>query len=304
MAYNAAMQRLTLLLNVRAGARNKDQVVATLRDCCAVRGIATDIRLLSKPQMLEVELHRLLAEGATRVMVGGGDGTISTAANVLKHTPLALGVLPLGTFNYFARALGLPDDPAAALALLLDGEVRPYDLATVNGRAFLNNLSFGLYTGILKYRETYKARWGRSKLVALVSGVAAALWLHPLLKLQLNLDGRLLQKQTPLAFLGVNHFQLENWGLANPECHGRMTLLITRPVGRLGLIGMAMRSLFRSLGHGTNLESYCVDHLELTHRRRRMRVALDGEIIRLKAPLVVEIQRRALQLIYPSHPHA
>src|SRR6187399_1135292 len=80
------------------------------------------------------------AVGTDVVVVLGGDGTLNEAANGLAGTSCALGVLPGGSTNVFARTLGLPNDPIAAVHLLTAGlalgQVEPIGLGRVNGRYF------------------------------------------------------------------------------------------------------------------------------------------------------------------------
>jgi diacylglycerol kinase family enzyme len=66
-----------------------------------------DVRLTS-PERLTVALRQAVSTGASRVLVAGGDGTISSAASVLARTSTALAVLPGGTLNHFARDHGSP----------------------------------------------------------------------------------------------------------------------------------------------------------------------------------------------------
>jgi diacylglycerol kinase (ATP) len=70
------------------------------------------------------------------VVAAGGDGTVHRVLNGLAGTGTPLGVLPIGTGNDFARAFGIPRDPVAAAARVLDGSPMPADLIEVNGRLF------------------------------------------------------------------------------------------------------------------------------------------------------------------------
>jgi diacylglycerol kinase family enzyme len=76
---------------------------------------------LTPPERLTVALRQAVSAGAPRVLVAGGDGTISSAASVLARTSTALGVLPGGTLNHFARDHGIPTDPDEALRLAEHG---------------------------------------------------------------------------------------------------------------------------------------------------------------------------------------
>ncbi len=93
---------------------------------------------------LEKRIKRFVKDGAGRVLVGGGDGSMAIAANVLAHRDVTLGVLPLGTGNSFAQTLGIGTDLESALAVIAGGRRRRVDLGTVNGRYFANFATVGL----------------------------------------------------------------------------------------------------------------------------------------------------------------
>jgi YegS/Rv2252/BmrU family lipid kinase len=84
------------------------------------------------------------------LIVGGGDGTLSTAVDRLAHRDVALGVLPLGTANDFARTLQIPTDLAAACETIADGKVVDVDLGRVGDNCFVNVASVGLSVGVTK----------------------------------------------------------------------------------------------------------------------------------------------------------
>ena len=79
---------------------------------------------------------RAAAAGGHTIIVAGGDGTVHHVVNALASVPSTIGILPSGTGNDFARALGLPLDVVAAAARLAQGRTRRVDLAEVNGRVF------------------------------------------------------------------------------------------------------------------------------------------------------------------------
>jgi YegS/Rv2252/BmrU family lipid kinase len=78
------------------------------------------------------------------LIVGGGDGTICEASRRLAHRDMALGLLPLGTTNNFARTLSLPLDLAAAVGVLATGKVADVDLGQAGDAIFANLVSTGL----------------------------------------------------------------------------------------------------------------------------------------------------------------
>jgi diacylglycerol kinase family enzyme len=109
----------------------------------------------------ETDLRRLLREGVTEIVVAGGDGSIHHAMQSLVNTEATLSVVPCGTFNHFAKDLGIPLEPGEALEVALRGERKQIDVGRVNDRFFLNNVTFGIYPELVERREQEgrKNRW-------------------------------------------------------------------------------------------------------------------------------------------------
>jgi YegS/Rv2252/BmrU family lipid kinase len=115
-----------------------------------------------KPSQLSEQVRRVVEAGARRVVVAGGDGTISCAAQKLVGTEAVLGVMPLGTANDFARTLGIPDDLAQAAKVIASGHVARVDVGTMNGVPFLNAASVGLSSALTRnLSPDVKRRWGK-----------------------------------------------------------------------------------------------------------------------------------------------
>ncbi|HYD42766.1 MAG TPA: lipid kinase [Anaeromyxobacter sp.] len=130
------------------------------------------------PAALPGRVAAAVEAGAARVLVGGGDGTLSSAAGVLAGRDAALGVLPLGTGNDFARTLGIPHEVERAVEVFVRGVPRRVDLGRVDGHAFLNVASLGISSGLTKRLEDgLKKKVGR--FAFLVSGAAEAANFQP-----------------------------------------------------------------------------------------------------------------------------
>ncbi|MEU6998490.1 YegS/Rv2252/BmrU family lipid kinase [Nonomuraea sp. NPDC046570] len=93
---------------------------------------------------LRQTLDKALEAKPDLLIVGGGDGTLSSAVRHVAHRDVALGVLPLGTTNNFARSLGLPLDLAGAIGVFGTGKVADIDLGMADDRPFANLASFGV----------------------------------------------------------------------------------------------------------------------------------------------------------------
>lgn len=109
-----------------------------------------------------LQVRRAIERGCDRVVVAGGDGTLHLVANGMAGTQAALGVIPCGSANDFARSIGLPLDVEAALEVVRAGHCERLDLGWVNGRYFLNVASLGMSAEIAQgISPERKRRWGR-----------------------------------------------------------------------------------------------------------------------------------------------
>ncbi len=141
---------------------------------------------VTRPQRIAGLIDEALRAGARRILVGGGDGTLSCAAAQLVDRDATLGVLPLGTANDFARNLGLEPTVEAACAAIIGGYVVRVDVGLVNGRPFLNAASLGLATAIAK-RLTKELKQKAGKLAYPVAAAAEA-WGHAPFRVRLRTE--------------------------------------------------------------------------------------------------------------------
>lgn len=109
----------------------------------------TEIIHTKSPEDMTLALQKLVKEGAERVAVAGGDGTVRLAVQTLAQTDTALGILSQGTFNNFASALRVPHNLPAALRMLRDGVVQQVDLGKVGDRYFTESAGVGLFADAL-----------------------------------------------------------------------------------------------------------------------------------------------------------
>ncbi len=253
------------------------------------------------------------------VVAAGGDGTINAVAQAALGSGCAFGVLPQGTFNYFGRTHGIPEDTAQAVAVLLGGRPQPVQVGLVNddreSRVFLVNASLGLYPKLLEDREAYKSQWGRSRLVALAAGVMSLMREHRQLALRIGWSqtpGRPAvperRLRTPTLFVANNRLQLEQIGIADAPAldQGQLVGIALKPVGSLAMLGLLLRGALGRLGDADQVLS--LPFLDLSVRQglryglRRLKVATDGEVMWLRSPLRFGVAAQPLWLIKPPPP--
>ena len=293
--------RVTVIINAGSGDSDKDTDARRIEEYFAGRPGFT-LRRVPKGGDPAEEARQTVEERAGIVVAAGGDGTVSAVAGAVAGGGCRLGVLPLGTFNYFARGLGIPEDLDEALAVLDSGTPRRIAIGTVNGAPFLNNASLGLYPHILRERESIYRRWGRSRLAAYWSVLRALFDLGRPLSLAVRIDGKARRFRTPLVFVANNPFQLELMGLegADAIAEDRLAVFVAPDCTRLG---MALRALRLALGRAEpqdDFELLSGREVVVEARRARRQVALDGERRSMTPPVRVERRARALEVLVPA----
>jgi diacylglycerol kinase family enzyme len=243
-------------------------------------------------------------DGIDALVVGGGDGSIGGVAGRLAGGSLPLGVLPVGTRNHFARDLGLPLDLAGAARVIAAGQVRHIDVGEVNGRVFVNNSSIGFYPRVVAARDLQRRRFGRGKWLATLIASLRLLRRLPRHRLVVRAGAEVHRHRTVCAFIGNNRYQLDLLSLGARAAldRGELCLYLLLPETRLALLRLALQALAGRSADAAELESFLVPALVIESRRRRLHVALDGEVLRLRTPLRYRTRPGALPVLAPPAP--
>ena len=274
-----------------------DKVAAALK----AAGIDAEIELIDGGDC-EVRAKAAAERGDKLVIVGGGDGSISAAASALVDSKTALGVLPLGTLNHFARDLGIPADLDEAAKLIAAGHERRVDVAEMNGRIFINNSAIGLYPLMIVDRDLQRRRLGRSKRLAMIVASVRTLVRFNHQRLTLMLNDREGQVDTPLLFVGNNDYRIDLGAPGRRESleDGELCVMVMRKNTRWGLIAASARAFFNRPRPDDMVRLDHVERLRVSSRRSSLAVSLDGEVVRSAPPLDYVIRKRALRVIAPA----
>ena len=211
--------------------------------------------------------------------VAGGDGSLAPVAAIAAERGLPFVCIPFGTRNHFARDLGLNRDDTIGTLAAFAGRERLVDLGIVDGRPFLNNVSFGVYADLVERREHHRRRgeafaatrawWRLARGRPLVSG---------------TLDGRTLR--TRVVFVGNNRYDLTLFDVGERQALDE---------GRLHIY--TAESWVPTRWHDR-----AASRFELELSERRTRAAADGEPLLLDCarPLVFESRAGALRVLVPE----
>ncbi len=293
--------KIEVIINAGAGAHGKEDIQDQLLEMFRASEIEARVSLARSGSEVTEFARRAARSNADAIVAGGGDGTISSVASEIIGSNKALGVLPFGTLNHFAKDLQIPLDLEGAVQTIIAGHTIEVDFGEVNGHIFLNNSSLGLYPRIVREREK-KQRLGHGKWPAFVWAALSGLRRYPFLEIRLIVEGKQLTLKTPFIFIGNNEYEMEtlNIGRRARLDAGRLSLYITNRTGRLGLIRLALRALLGGLRQEKDFLALHTEEIWLGTKHRRLRVALDGEVTVMEPPLNYRVHPRELRVLAPG----
>jgi diacylglycerol kinase family enzyme len=291
------MSRCILVLNRASGAnqRGMDAAAVSRTVETAFREAGHEVSSLQvAPQAIEAAISQAVSRAPDLIVIGGGDGTVSTAARLLGGTGIALGILPLGTFNLAARDLGVPLEIEAAAQFLATAEAHPIDVMEVSGHSCLCTTILGFYpefSHIFENREDHGGHWWKKTLTVL-SQLRKTFRLARPLRLRWHCAEGEGRARSKFAAFVPGRYQ-ESAGLIPARTDFRCGTL-SAYIGTQDSAASALRGILDyTLGRqekNPELQVFHTADLTLSaSRRRHLRVMLDGEILRLKLPVHLRI---------------
>lgn len=198
---------LRLVLNRNAGTLrdlNPDQVAEELAEIFRSRGHTVSTEVHGGRAAIGPFARICRDKACDAIVVGGGDGTVSAAASAAAASGIALGILPLGTMNLFARSLRLPLEMKAAAEALASGATGRVDIGEVNGRLFIHHVTLGLHPRMIRVRDklSYGSRWG--KIMAGSQAWWTVLRRPPRLNVRMLADGETIERRTAIILVSNN----------------------------------------------------------------------------------------------------
>jgi len=275
-----------------------DQIKNTLE----AAGHVIDIEIVAG-DTIEAALQKAAARrGVDVVLAGGGDGTISAAAALLMNRKKALGVLPAGTMNLFARGLGIPQTLDAALKSFADGEVIAVDIASANGRPFVHQFSIGLHARMVHLREKMEFGSRLGKMRASARAAWATINNPPAMKVMLTIGEAELVTRTTGIGITNNLFGEGHLPYADDPAGGVLGIYVSVARQRAELARFLFdvaRGKWRDSEH---VEIHQADRvmLKIQSSSTRFRAVIDGELVKLDRETTLEIHPGALHVLVPA----
>ena len=291
------MPKVTIIVNRRAGTvlrLGEEQVRRVLARGLAAERRDTEIRLVDPGELLHA-LEAAFASDCEVVGLGGGDGTLRSAAPLAMHSGKSLAILPLGTLNLLSKDLGVPQALEAAARLIPHGRVRQIDVGEVNEEYFLVKAMIGRINATVRAREKTRSRFNPLTWAKVLWHAARAVFRVRKRRFRIAFDGTEELHHTAMLTVAVNRL---TGRLGNPFFRARLD------GGKLAVYRFPEMSSETLLAHLDSespvLDSFLLGEakgLTVSTRRPRLYASLDGELVFLKTPLRFTLHAHALSVI-------
>ncbi|SDN89418.1 diacylglycerol kinase family protein [Phyllobacterium sp. OV277] len=255
------------------------------------------------------DIVKALTKAATQdddhiLMAGGGDGTISAAADVAWKAGVPLAVLPAGTMNLFARSLKIPLELNAALESLADGTIKAVDISTANGQTFVHQFSIGFQPRMIKLRNTleFNSRWG--KRLASMRAFTVVIGNPPRFAVRMTIDGAPTERTVSAISISNNPYGRGMLPIADDLDRGELGVYIAERLSPLSVIKLAATVLMRSWRKNIDVNEILAKEVDLhfPHLYSEARATIDGELVPLGQDVTIKIHAGELKVLVPAQP--
>ena len=289
-----------IYFNPSSGARDP-QIAAGVRESAAEYSV--DVVEIRPGLDIGADIRSRMAEGQRLFVASGGDGTIHSVIQPLVNTDAVLGVLPVGTFNHFARDMKIPLGWRAALDVALNGRTIQVNTASVNDQFFVNNLSIGLYPLIAAEREQIRKLYPKWRAYQKAAWTAYRKLHH--VSLVVESPHQMQTVRTHVFVVAVNPYDIETFGIVAPRTTvegGNLSVYWLPEMQKTSLIRTMARYFSGKAVPGTDFHSMQMPVLKVQTSHHHIRLGMDGELYDLKPPLLIQAIPKSLQVRVPREP--
>ncbi len=249
------------------------------------------------PKRLLPIIQEAVRDGAPMIIVGGGDGSLSSTVDELVEHDCVFALLPLGTANSFARTLGIPLDLDGAIQVIATGKRRRIDLGVINGDYFANCAAMGLAPMIGEGVPHGLKRW-LGRVGYLVWAVWCLIRIHPFrLTVDDGCERKTLWATEVRIANGSHHGGVEVVEQAGVDT-GEIVVQVVTGRNNLRLVWDWFAKYWRLPARDAVTEEFHARRLRLDTRPRQ-RISIDGEVL-AKTPAIVEVAERAIEVVVPA----
>lgn len=291
----------TMFFNPSSGAKIAEKEQEELKLAAAAAGL--EVIQLTREVNVSQTIRDRIARGIKLFVAAGGDGTITHVIQPLVETDAILGVIPVGTYNHFAKDMKISLEWREALEAIVSGQTRQVDVARVNERYFVNNLSIGLYPEMVAKREARGRDYSRFK--ARMYAVYHTLRKYPHVTLAIDTEHHHEVIRTHVFMVSNNSYDLSRIGVEAPRESlegGRVSVYWLPHLPRFALMRFVARYLAGRVTATPGFRSFRTTELRVQSRRPTMKAGIDGELMTLSTPLTISIVPQSLHVRVPADP--
>jgi diacylglycerol kinase family enzyme len=267
-------------------------------------GHEIECHVVSGDKVVETMEKAAALNGVDGLIAGGGDGTISAASSIAWKSGIALGIVPAGTMNLFARSLKIPLDIWDALDVLSHSDVRNVDIASANGRSFVHQFSAGLHARMVRYRNSmsYASRLG--KIRASARAAIGVMLNPPEFEVEFNAEGKTGVRRVSAISVSNNEFGSDALMYADDVTRGHLGFYIADPLTPAGVAKLTLDILRGRLKDNEAVTAMTVTELELHFPRHRkdVRCVIDGELLPMDRDILLKIHAGELKVLVDQIP--
>jgi diacylglycerol kinase family enzyme len=292
--------RVHALINLNAGTAldlDQEEIRQIVTTAFAKQGHRISIEFLP-PNKIEEAIARAAASDVDALIVGGGDGTIRTAARFLMGTEKALGILPLGTMNRMAKDLDIPLDLAEAAAFLATASPIKIDVGTINDGIFLCNSVMGVPLGYSVGRARLRGRPATTRLPRYLAIIREVLSSRRKLSVFIDSGSEQIRVRALSIVVTNNGYDEDTPWLRRTNLDGgKLTMYISSHRSGLGLAKALFWALLGRWSDDPDVTELAGSQFVIHSPKRRKRLANDGEVVKLPPPLRYGVSPRALTVL-------
>lgn len=292
------MERVLAIINPKSGTGFKWNIISRLVEAFHSSPYTlyiTYTRYAGHAYELAVEAAR---EGYARVIAVGGDGTVNEVARGLLHTSTALAIVPMGSGNGLARALGLPMNSAKAAYIAACGQVDAIDCCRANELPFFCTCGMGFdaevsaafaeapFRGLLSYAATSVERYLN----------------YTPSQYRVEIEGREPIETEAFVVAAANASQYGNNAHIAPKASmkdGKVDIVILKPFTVLEMPQITLQLFSKKLEDNAHQESYQTSKATFIREKAGV-VHLDGEPTEMPERIDIEVLPRAINVVVPT----
>lgn len=285
------------MVNPVSGTRSKRGLEETAAPILAEAGIRLTCVKTEAPGHASALAAGAVKDGYDMVIAAGGDGTVNEIASTLSRTPVALGIVPLGSGNGLARSLGIPQDVTEALKIIAGGHVTRCDRGLVNGLPFYCTFGVGFDAAVSQKFATMKRR-GR---ITYVRSVFQEFLNYQSQPYAISIDGKVITERAFLITV-CNAPQYGNNAYIAPQADlsdGLLDLIVVHDGSALSTVKVGMDLLTGFLDRNTRIDAFKISSASIS-RLAPGAVHLDGEPMTLGTTFDISCQPSVLSVFSPE----